>query len=375
MAGPAERHSREEAAIRKALREKKDNPVSIAKIRAAVDRREFLDFTYGPDHATGSAFNKRFQRALARMEEKRNLNRLGKNKNELGDGEKTVFIEWKDNSALDELVMKLRERGASSERLALATMLVMAERLLKNQIPDAYLKILEPIFSGAQEEVAEISELFPSGRWRTRSLHESIHVISPGIQLKPASNEGMEVSDEIYRAIACGKCIDFDYYGKRSKRKESYRVGPLGVVFRGHKSYLVGENLSEASDIKIRVWSISRIENIEFYDKNYRPPEDFDIIRYIEKDAHLESAWDSNNNGPVDIRFRVLPVELDGFGEGTVVDEFQEFNIEGTLEKDILEDGSIRLHLIRRDTVEFRRWLRGYGDAIEVLSGLPGWLS
>ena len=56
-----------------------------------------------------------------------------------------------------------------------------------------------------------------------------------------------------------------------------------------------------------------------------------------------------------------------------VTEEFEEMRLEGQQALTRHRDGSITIQLLRKDTVDFRRWLLGYGNAIRDVSGLPEW--
>lgn len=371
-------HSQEEACLLDALKRQPDQSLSLTKVRLAMRALPHLS------GLSDAAFHKRVQRVLERLENVPPLiERLdGRGEPLLSDAQgKTRAVRLiGSRDPLVQMTRSLQSKGAGHS--AVAVMLALAERSLKRQLPKTYLDWLEPLFRYAEEEVVRISEEGAGPArvsWDARALVNSIYAAQKGIvQLPgPEVTEAMtgpeRLLERLYDAIGRNKRITFSYTGKRRKGERSYVCGPLGIVFRAPKVYLVGEDLGEAEAGYIRVWSLHRIADLDVGQLNYSPPPDFDLAAYVESEANLESVWNPERAQPVQISFTVKPLPIPGHGSGLVTDEFEEMRLEGHQCLTRHKDGSITIKLCRKDTVDFRRWLLGYGSAIGRVKGLPGW--
>lgn len=360
-------HLEEERAVRALLAKSDGNVLTVRDLREQLHSHKHFK---APNEAV---YRKRLQRALTRMEEQSLIARLDARYQEIDEG-KTYAVRLQGNMApLADLAVELGGKGVG--KAAVAVVMALAEKTLRRQLPSAYIERLDPLFRYAREEVVKISESGAGPErtsWDVRALVDSVYLAQKGIVQLPLDNRAEQVADQVYQAIGRGKRITFDYHGKRRKGRQSFVCGALGVAFRSPKIYLVGEDLSETRKHTYRVWSLDRIEDLEILRLPYSRPRDFSLADYVEKEAHLESAWNPERPDPVSMSFRVYPHPLPGHGEGLITDEFEEMRLEGLIEQKRHRDGSITIRLQRRDTIEFRRWLMGYGEAVKVLSGLPG---
>lgn len=360
-------HLEEERAIRTLLARSDGNVLTIRELRERLHANACFKA------ANEAVYRKRLQRALIRMEEQSLIVRLDGSYQEIAEG-KTYAVRLQGNMApLADMAVELGGKGVG--KAAVAVVMALAEKTLRRQLPGAYVERLNPLFNYAREEVVRISESGAGPErtsWDVRALVDSVYLAQKGIVQLPVDDRAEQVADQVYQAIGRGKRITFDYHGKRRKGRQVFVCGPLGVVFRSPKIYLVGEDLSESRKHTYRVWSLDRVRDMEILKLAYTRPAGFHLADYVEKQAHLESAWNPNRPDPVAIAFRVYPHPLPGHGEGLITDEFAEMRLEGLVEQKYHRDGSITIRLHRRDTIEFRRWLMGYGKAVKVLSGLPG---
>lgn len=362
-----ESHLEEERAIRTLLVRAEGNVLTMHELRDRLQKHP--RFAVQND----AAFRKRFQRAVSRMDEQNLLVRLDARYQEIEEGKAYALRLQGDMAPLADLTVELAGKGVG--KAAVAVVLALAERSLRRQLPKAYVERLDPLFRSAREEVIKISESGAGPErtsWDVRALVDSVYLAQKGIVQLPLDDRAEQVADQVYQSIGRGKRIAFDYHGKRRKGRHAVVCGPLGVVFRAPKIYLVGEDFSENRKHINRVWSLDRVTDLEILSQSYSRPPHFSLGDYIEREAHLESAWNPARTDPVSIVFRVYPHPLPGHGEGLITDEFEEMRLDGLVEQKRHRDGSITIRLRRRDTIEFRRWLMGYGEAVKVISGLPG---
>ncbi|MEQ3724485.1 WYL domain-containing protein [Alcanivorax sp.] len=331
------------------------------------------------------AQKKRVQRLIARLEDAGLIVRLGRLQQEIieGAGERTYYIRRiHDRTSFMQMASLLDIQGES--QAAMAATLLLASNTLKQQLPSQYYEKLQPILNYAEEVLKKLQTKSQSSgfqSWDAAALVGALHVTQKGIQLRPgpktldALNGAESIMDQLQAAIAQHKSIHFSYLGKRRKQRKHYEAGPLGIVFRSPKVYLVGAVIHpEDSPQSVRAWSLDRISNLTITSGRFSRPDDFVLADYVEQESNLESLWDPTRPDPVSISFRVLPSPIPGHGEGLITDEFLDLTLEGQQQQPRQhKDKSLTVQLRRKDTIEFRRWLKGYGDAITNVRGLPRW--
>ncbi|MBI4334226.1 MAG: WYL domain-containing transcriptional regulator [Chloroflexi bacterium] len=132
------------------------------------------------------------------------------------------------------------------------------------------------------------------------------------------------------------------------RKIEPYFIEP---VAKGHASYVIAYCHQAKA---LRVFKIERIEGMELTQEKYNIPSDFDA------NAYLGSSWGIIVGDEVKtIRLRLSP-EVTRFMEETVWHPSQKL--------DRKDDGSAVMTLEITDTVEFRSWVLGWGDRVEVLA-------
>jgi len=128
---------------------------------------------------------------------------------------------------------------------------------------------------------------------------------------------------------------------------EPYFIQPATT---GRSSYLIAH--SDRSS-KLLVFKVERIENIQETSETYSVPADFNANEY------LSSAWGISVEGEaktVKLKFKpdVARIVEESIWHPTQV-----------LEK--LKNGSVVMTLQVMDTIEFFRWILGWGEDVEVL--------
>jgi hypothetical protein len=385
------RHHDEEVFLLDKLDKSPEMTLGMAEIRSMMKTLSSIKNT-NPEAA-----KKRIQRLIARLEDSGLVVRLDKDQTEItpGSNNRTVYIRKKDGRTPFSQMASILEAPGESQA-AIAATLLLASRTLEKQLPRQYFDKLKPIFSYAEEAVQKIrNKNLQSGHqsWDPAALIDAIYVTQKGIQQRhgPKTVEALKISepkigeaqscqksiiDSLHEAIAKHRTIRFQYSGKRRKAATHYECGPLGIVFRSPKVYLIGMIIgsSDKPPLMVRAWSLDRISELNITHFHFSRPDDFNLVDYVEHESNLESVWNPAKPDPVAISFRVLPKPIPGHGEGLVTEEFMEMRLEG--QQDVPKphrDKSLTVQLRRKDTIEFRRWLLGYGDAIAEVKGLPGW--
>ncbi|WP_158549020.1 WYL domain-containing protein [Alloalcanivorax xenomutans] len=348
----------EEKAVRTALGGS-HGALSLRELRARlIETGVFRD-------ASGEQLRKRVERALGRLEDQGVIERVYSSAGKRAVGVKLV----NEPRALEDFIDGLKSKGGG--RAALAVTLALAKRSLRNQLPARYYQQLEGLFNLADAEVRDISNTWmgpESTSWDTKALIEGILITQKGIKEEPKRPVSEELLDHLYEAIARHKRVHFLYSGKRQPGNHQVECHPLGIVFRGPKTYLVGEKVNGGRQ-EVRVWSLNRVGDLKVTHYSFTRPESFSLAEYVEAETELESVTQPGEKKVKTIQVCVLPRKVPGLGEATLVDDFREIEVSGMTSMVENQDGSLTVTFRRRDTLEFRRWLRGFGDGVSVIKG------
>jgi len=128
---------------------------------------------------------------------------------------------------------------------------------------------------------------------------------------------------------------------------EPYFIQPAAA---GHSSYTVAYSQRNRT---LLTFKIDRIENIQVTGETYTIPPDFDANRYF------SSAWGIVADGEIKtIKLKFAP------GVARIIEETP-WHLSEVKKKQ--KDGSLLITLIVMDTVEFKSWVLGWGEQVEVL--------
>lgn len=161
-----------------------------------------------------------------------------------------------------------------------------------------------------------------------------------------------EVQEVVTRSLLQNRQVAVTYRSKEAERAKSYRVHPLGLVFRDGIVYLVC-TVKDYEDI--RHLALHRMTSAQLQNTPARRPSGFDLGRYVKEEkffayplnggrAHLEALFEKDaafhlSERPLARDQRLIPQE----------------------------DGRLLLQATVRDTLEVRWWLLGFGDKVEVV--------
>ena len=187
--------------------------------------------------------------------------------------------------------------------------------------------------------------------------------LSPHERVKSKNEQIYYVIDEINRAIAAEKKVEFDYYkyvitsGKPTLNKQRhFTISPYALVWANDKYYLVGnydkyDNLSN--------YRLDKMKMINITDKNARPYSDiagensvFDTTEYVRKNIMMYNGEETEIELICDNS--LLDVMIERFGvDAVAVDEGEEkFSLKTTV---FFSDGLID-------------WLFQYCDRVKIVS-------
>lgn len=225
-----------------------------------------------------------------------------------------------------------------------ALVLKLSQQYLNKLMPNSMLSQLTPYFDAAEKSLNETSHPSPLAKW-----HEKIAVAFPG-QVLQTPNINRDVLSIIETGLLEEKRIKIDYASKGVKAESHFTVHPLGIVIRGHISYLVC-TVFDYQDI--RMLAIHRITKVEILDDASNRPENFSINEYASS-----SVLGFNDNGLIDLVLK--------FNEDAGIHLYETpINHNQIIEK--TNDGYLIVKVTTADNAQLKWWILGFGDQVEVI--------
>jgi predicted DNA-binding transcriptional regulator YafY len=167
-----------------------------------------------------------------------------------------------------------------------------------------------------------------------------------GAKLQLAAGEHLET---IHRALAERRTLRMRYYSLSRDAETERLVDPYHVTLFGGGVYLVAHCHLRGEP---RIFAVERIRSVETVPETFAFPADFDA------DAFLRGAWGIVRGDLVEVR-AVFSREAAPHVRGRLWHASQELRE--------LPGERLEVRLTVADTLEVRRWLMGYGAAVEVL--------
>ena len=223
-----------------------------------------------------------------------------------------------------------------------AVTFLMVEEHLRHLLPPSLLDELRPWFDMARRSVNYSDN-------QGRHWLDCVRIIPPTQPLIPPT-VNRQAQQGIYEGLLANKQVKVSYQRRYDKVAAEYILNPLGIVQRGHVIYLICTRHDEP---KIRLFALQRFNNAEVLKSPVVIPKDFNLDNYLETGAL-------------------------GFGKGETIRlkaKFTKIVGDHLYESKLSEDQVIteldNEHLLIEATVKHTQqlvwWLRGFGDAVEVL--------
>lgn len=226
-----------------------------------------------------------------------------------------------------------------------AMVLNLARNHLQPMLPAHLLDPLRPYFRQADATLRNALGKRGLAAWSQR-----VAVVQPTQPLLPPKVD-QKVVAVVHEALARERQLEVRYRSRSAEREVTYRVHPLGLVYRGIVGYLVC-TIADYTDL--RSLALHRIHGARILDDVARIPKGFDLDAY----AH-SGAFGFRDEGPVKLELRMTKDAAEHLHE-TPLSEDQV----------ILEDGRkgwVRVTATVHDTSQLRWWLLGFGSQIQVL--------
>lgn len=234
-------------------------------------------------------------------------------------------------------------RGASVDLpmmgVAEALSLCLMQDAITPMVPAAMLEVLQSRFSLARQKMTELSAGNRAANW----LHKVRNVL-PTQPMLPATVR-QEAQDAVHEALLMDRQVQVSYASVDGREPMDMRLHPLGLVNRGHVSYLI----ATAWDYEdIRLYAMHRMIGAQISDEPVRRPADFDIDAYISRGAlHFGGE-------------QLIELQLQ------INDYLARVLSETPLAPNQHIDGHVLVATVR-DTWQLRWWLLSQGDGVEVL--------
>ncbi len=230
--------------------------------------------------------------------------------------------------------------GVMSTQEALA--LKLAQRYLGDALPAEVQDDLKQYFQKADAKLKDES-LYRAWLGKVRLL--------PGAQPLQKPTTPRNVLAGAYLGVLRGKGLTVNYRQRGADKGKTYDIEPLAIVVRGNVSYLVAQ-FPWAEDVSLM--ALHRFSAIRLNDRAIRKPGNFDLDKFIASGAM-------------------------GFGEAQVQTVLVRF-YEGSgahLEDTPIQTDQVLLNRANDEidlkvtlpvTEQFKWWLLGFGDRVEVFS-------
>lgn len=232
-----------------------------------------------------------------------------------------------------------------------AMVLIMARTHLHPLLPAHLLDPLRPYFAQADATLKQALGKRGVADWSRR-----VEIVQPTQPLLPPKVNDKVVA-LVHEALAQQCQLDLRYRSRSAGKTYHYRVHPLGLVYRGVVGYLVC-TIADYQDL--RSLALHRIESAHLLDETVSTPKDFDLHAY----AH-SGAFGFMDNGPIKLVLRMEEAAAEHLYE-TPLSEDQ------VITQD-LKKGWVCVEATVRDTSQLRWWLKGFGNAAEVVAPTTLW--
>lgn len=218
----------------------------------------------------------------------------------------------------------------------------LAQGNLLTQLPPSALRNLQAHFGTATKVLDKSNSQYAGWREKVRVVPQTQQLIAPTVDA--------EVLDVVYRSLLENYCFDAKYYGRRSDQYASYRVNPLGLIFRGTITYLVC-TLNTYTDL--RLLSLQRFVEALPTKEPVRKPSGYDLDRYMEE-GHADFLLGDC-------------IELEMLIDEEVAIHLRESLLDKSQRIIGQTEGRSLFTATVRDTGQLRWWLLGFGAQIEII--------
>ena len=230
--------------------------------------------------------------------------------------------------------------GAMSMQEAVA--LKLSERYLREAIPAELLDDLKHYFSQANAKLKDES-LY-------RAWLDKVRMVSANQPLQKPVVSRLVLANS-YAGVLRGKVLNVTYLARNERKVKTYDIEPLAIVVRGHVTYLVAQ-FPWADGVNLM--ALHRFKAAKLKDQSIRLHPEFDLDRFI---GSGEMGFIPAGTQRVKLRF------YDGAG-----DHLEETPVSATQTLTRRPSGDIDLVVTLPITEQFKWWILGFAENVEVIS-------
>lgn len=165
----------------------------------------------------------------------------------------------------------------------------LVEENLSHQIPGAFLKNLQPLFSKARETLKD-----SGARTKEQAWLNKVAVVPNQLRLIPPTIKP-RVFNEVSQALFEEKWLEVSYHNRNGEKKEKKLVNPLAIVQQGECIYLVVQFETYSN---FRHLAIHRIDDARKTERLAQRPADFRLKDYLR-------CQEFNYTGPIVSKVRL----------------------------------------------------------------------
>lgn len=177
--------------------------------------------------------------------------------------------------------------------VAEAMMLEIVQGTLKTMLPAALFESLDRRFNQAKLKIRTLGDSNNNS-----VLADKIAVVSPSLPLTPPA-VNVAFYDTVQQALTKGKQLAAMYTPMREQQQKAYMLNPLGLVQRGHISYLVA-TVDDYSDKLL--FALHRFIDLQLTATTAKIPADFVLADYV-----TQGAMQFGSGKPISLTARVAP--------------------------------------------------------------------
>lgn len=229
--------------------------------------------------------------------------------------------------------------------VAEAVMLQLVEGTLQQILPQALLQGLESRFSLARKKLQALEQTNHNAR-----LIDKIAVVAPGLPMLPPQITSV-LYDAVQQALTSNLQLQARYTAVHNQQTKEYVLNPLGLVQRGHVTYLVA---TVAPYLDVRLFALHRFSELVLHDEALVTPPGFELKVYLQSGA-LQFA----NGDPITLQARVS-------SQLTLL--LQEAAMSDDMKLSAAEDGWHYLTASVHNGWQLRWWILSHSSHIEVLN-------
>lgn len=226
-----------------------------------------------------------------------------------------------------------------------ALTLILAEQHLPGLLPTSVVTQLKPYFDAAKHRLDHEPQPQHGRSWldKVRTVPPSQPLLAPQIEA--------QVHQVVSEALLHEKQVQISYRRPGSGSLVEYRIHPLALIQRGAIIYL-HTRIFDYTDL--RILALHRIHSATLLDEDVVYPEDYQVDETIKS-----GVWGFGDGDIANVELVFKP----GYG-----DHLYETPLTTNQRIQKFDDGRINVTASLAMTSQFRWWLLGFGDGVEVVA-------